>query len=176
MTRHIQTQRSPNSLHWTYTSKQLTVVLLKTTFTTILTSYIALNRQNIWHHELGQTATLVNAVDKAGYSLYVSDHNYIYIRQATIHTRLVGQCLIYNEHLHTFLFKGDDLLHTAVLDIYTYQRAHKAHNHTATTHATPRATFADAHSSQFFKKQVLAHVNELHTFYTPLILIIMWDF
>ena len=62
------------------------------------------------HMTLGTRATftLINAADKAGYTLYVTDHSHIYIRQASIHTRLISQRSVYNGRLHTFLFQGDD--------------------------------------------------------------------
>ena len=67
------------------------------------------------------TATLTNDADKAGYALYVTKHSHTYIRQATIHTRLLSQRFIYDGRLHTFLFKGDDSHHTAILCVYAFQ-------------------------------------------------------
>lgn len=125
--------------------------------------------------ETQATATLINAADKDGYSLYVTGYSHTYIRQATIHTRLVSQHLIYNGRLFIFLFKGDDLFHTAVLCIYAYQRAHKSHDPTTKTHTIHRVTPIDTDSPQLFKHIVFAHTNGLRTLYTPLILIIMGE-
>ena len=82
------------------------------------------------------TATLTNAADKAGYALYVTNHSHTYIRQSTIHTRLLSQHLIYNGRLHTSLFKGDDSYHTAIFCVYAFQRAHKDHMTTPMATAT----------------------------------------
>ena len=73
------------------------------------------------------TVTLTNAADKIGYALYVTNHSHTYIRQATIHTRLLSQRCIYNDRLYTFLFKGEDSHHTTILCVYAFQRAHKDH-------------------------------------------------
>ena len=67
------------------------------------------------------TATLTNAADKDGYALYVTTHSHTHIRQATIHTRLLSQRFIYNGRLYTFLFKGEDSHHTAILCVYAFQ-------------------------------------------------------
>ena len=115
------------------------------------------------------TTTLTNAADKADYALYVTTHSHTYIRQATIHTRLLSQRFIYNDRLHTFLFKGEDSHHTTILCVYAFQRAHKDH----TTSSTATAPTAD--SSRHFKQKVLDLATELRTLYTPLTLVIMGD-
>ena len=115
------------------------------------------------------TATLTNAADKAGYALYVTNHSHTYIRQATIHTRLLSQRFIFNGHLHTFLFKGEDSYHTTILCIYAFQRAHKDY----TTRS--KATSAKTETPQHFKQHVLDLATELRTIYDPLTLIIMGD-
>ena len=121
------------------------------------------------HMTLGTLAisTLINTTDKAGYYLYVTDHSHKYLRQATIYTRLVSQLSIYNRRLYTFIFKGDDMRHTAVLCIYIYQRARQTHDQTTTTQTAHLATPIDAHSLLLFKKKVLTHANELRILYTP---------
>ena len=58
--------------------------------------------------ETRATATLINEADKAGYTIYVTDHSHTYIRQASIHIRFVSQRSICNGRLYTFLFQGDD--------------------------------------------------------------------
>ena len=105
------------------------------------------------------TATLINTADKAGYTLFVTHHSHIYIRQATLHTRLISQRHIYNGRLHTFIFLGDDMHHTAIMCVYAFQRNYTSAD---TTH-TPR----------HFKSKVLEIATSLCALYDPLTLIVM---
>ena len=115
------------------------------------------------------TATLINSADKAGFALYVTNYSHTYIRQATIHTRLLSQRFIYNGHMYTFLIKGEDSHHTTILCIYAFQRAHKDHT------ISSKATATNSQTPQHFKQQVLDLATELRTLYDPLTLIIMRD-
>ena len=74
------------------------------------------------------TANLINTADKAGYVLYVTTHCHTYIRQATLHTRLVSQRSSYNVRLYTFVLQGINIHHTAILCLYAFQRGHRDHS------------------------------------------------
>ena len=74
------------------------------------------------------TATLINTADKAGYVLYVTTHYHTYIRQATLHTRLISQRSSYNGRMYTFVFQGTNMHQTAILYLYAFQRGHRDHS------------------------------------------------
>ena len=74
------------------------------------------------------TASLISTADKAGYILYVTTHCHTYIRQATLHTRLISQYSSYNGRLYIFVFQGSNMHHTAILCLYEFQRGHRDHS------------------------------------------------
>ena len=117
------------------------------------------------------TSTLINTADKAGYVLYVTKHCHIYIRQATLHTRLLSQRSSYNGRLHTFVFQGSTMHPTTILFLYTFQRGHRDHSI-----ATNRKEPDTAHSPTLFQQSIVTLTATLRTLYTNLTLLIMGNF
>ena len=92
------------------------------------------------------TATLINTANKTGYVLYITTHCHTYIRQATLHTRLISLRSSYNGRLYTFVFQGSNMHHTAILCLYAFQRGHRDHST-----ATAENETNTAQSSMLFK-------------------------
>ena len=117
------------------------------------------------------TVTLINTADKAGYVLYVTTHCHTYIRQATLHTRLISQRSSYNGRLYTFVFQGTNMHHTAILCLYAFQRGHRDYSIATTENATDTAQ-----SPMLFKQSIVTLTATLRMLYNKLTLLIMGDY
>ena len=120
--------------------------------------------------------SLTRTADKAGYAVYITPHNHIYIGQNTLLTRLITQQSSHAGRLHVFIFKGNNYDHTAVIGLYAFQREHKTH--ITSTHTPPdKPTQYHQHNNpKELKQDLLTLINNLKTAYQQLNLLIIGDF